>query len=221
MKKINKFLPNNLVFITLSLLVLAVFFIILAIFKYDLLITDDKKSPQTQQKIGDPLITSAKDFYNSFIRSHNPILGSGKTTVIFFGDLIDPKTKQAWDKLDKIRDDITLVWKNYPLAQNPDSMSAAKAVLCAASQNKFNFYIDSVFESQENLSIESLLNLAQKANLDLDKFNNCFNNQNIIELIGQDMEDANNLLIEQIPYLFINGKRVNSEEIDSLEEIIK
>ena len=57
--------------------------------------------------------------------------------------------------------------------------------------------------------------------MDVDKFETCFNNENIIELIGQDMEDTQNLRVNNFPYVIVGSKRLDNENINLLEETIK
>jgi protein-disulfide isomerase len=171
----------------------------------------------------DPLITKAGDYYQSFVRNYTPVIGTGNPQIIFFGDFTDTASRATWNELMVIKEkfDFTLAWKNFPAAVSDASRRAGLAILCASQQNKFLDYADLLFSNQDDLDSANLRALAKKAGLNLDLFGACLTDERMILLLGQDLEDGQNLMIDQAPYLFVGNSRVESGQISELEKIIE
>jgi len=171
----------------------------------------------------DPLITKAGDYYQTFVRNYTPVVGEGNPKVIFFCDFTDSSCRDVWSRLMAVKqaNDFTLAWKNFPVAVSPASRRAALAGLCANNQNNFLAYADLMFKNQDDLSAGNLRALAKKAGLDLAAFDACLNDEKMIPLVGQDLTDGQNLMIDQAPYLLVGGSRVESSQLSDLEKIIE
>jgi protein-disulfide isomerase len=171
----------------------------------------------------DPLITKASDYYQSFVRNYTPVAGGGHPAVIIFCDFTAASCRDVWQKLMavKAQADFTLAWKNFPAAVGDTSRRAGLAALCAQAQNKFLDYADLLFANQNDLGIANLRSLAKQAGLALDAFNSCLTDEKMLQLLGQDLADGQNLMIDRVPYLFVGNSRVESSQIGNLEKIIE
>ena len=230
MKKIKK--PNHSALIGFSLFALLGFFVIYGsvlnkLFNRQVVLSGTSEKIYTPQNFvktnSDPLITKAGDYFWSFVRNYTPVVGEGTPQVLFFCDFTDSSCRAIWQKLMSIKEttDLTLAWKNFPLAVSATSRRAAIAGLCASEQNKFLDYANLMFKSEDNLSSGVLRDLAKKAGLNLEDFNSCLGDEKMLQLVGQDLEDGQTLIIDQVPYLFIGNSRVESGQIDNLEKVIE
>ena len=171
----------------------------------------------------DPLITKADDFYRSFIREHNLVWQNGNLQVQIFCDFSSLDCKKVWQYLQQIRSEnlaVSIAWKHFPTPLNPVSQSASRATLCAREQGAFWEFGDLVFENQEILDELYFIDFLKKLNLDYEKFETCFNNENVLELIGQDMEDTQKLQVNNFPYAIVGSVRLDKDSIGELSNVI-
>lgn len=224
-------------FVFISLIVLIVFVIIFLNFKYSLLNFLVNKNNNKDSEIinksavltgesGDPLIEKAGDFYKKYIRQHNAYVGQGETPVIVFCDFTMPACQQVWLVLAKIRNDqpellddkLVLAWKNFLVPTNLNSKLAAEAALCAKEQGKFWQYGDLLFDNQENINERNVVKWALELDLDKEDFETCLSSNKMLESIGYDMEDAEKLYIDGLPYILIGSKRLEKDNFSELEQ---
>ncbi|HOY56319.1 MAG TPA: thioredoxin domain-containing protein [bacterium] len=232
-KKIGRYF-----FIAISLIALIVFVIIFLNFKYSLLNFLVNKNNASNGSIiinksavltnvaGDPLIEKASDFYKKYIRQHDAYVGQGETPVIVFCDFTLPACQQVWSVLAKIRnnqpelltDKMVLAWKNFLVPTNSNSKLAAEAALCAKEQGKFWQYGDLLFANQENINEKNTIKWALELDLDKEDFEACLSSGKMLESIGYDMEDAEKLYIDGLPYILIGSKRLEKDNFIELEQ---
>lgn len=170
----------------------------------------------------DPLITKAGDYYFSFIRAGDPVIaGQGKKALIFC-DFLSTDCALVWQKLlaEKEQSDLEIIWKNFPKEISAEGQTAMAASICASQQNKFKELADLMFANQAKLSTKMILKLAAEAGLVMENFSSCLESMAVIQLLGQDLTDGQNLMIDQVPYLFINNTRVESNELNELDKIL-
>jgi protein-disulfide isomerase len=80
---------------------------------------------------------------------------------------------------------------------------------------------DALFAHHENLSLDSILKIAQDLKLDLPRMQKDMESKEIHETIDKDLQDGNNAGVEGTPTIFINGQRYNGRiELASLRNII-
>ncbi len=225
-------------FIAISLMALILFAVIFLNFKYSLLNFLVNKNNNNNSTInnssaltstaGDPLIEKASDFYKRYIRQHNAYLGQGETPVIVFCDFTLPACQQVWSVLAKIRSDqpellndkLVLAWKNFLVSTNINSRLAAEAVLCAKEQGKFWQYGDLLFNNQEKINEKNIFQWASELGLNKENFETCLSSGKMLESIGYDMEDAQKLYIDGLPYVFVGSKRLEKDSFTELEQAV-
>ncbi len=144
----------------------------------------------------------------------------GKVTIVEFSDFQCPFCRRAAftlkPYLKEFRNDVRLVFKNYPLdsscnpaiahAMHPVSCIAAKGVLCAQRMGKFWEYHDKVFANQKKLSRTLLLNLAAESGFDRNAFEQCLASDEISQALAKDVEQGNRLEVKGTPTIYLNGR---------------
>ncbi|MBT3690498.1 thioredoxin domain-containing protein [bacterium] len=148
------------------------------------------------------------------ILTSDPWLGinNSEITIILFESFscsycrdLQPSLKYI---LDKYRDRIKIVWKDFTGTYDPRGLSAAVAARCAQVQGKFWEFHDNVFANQSNLGSSLYLEIAQNLNLDIARFNSCYENQGTLSLITNSFAEARALGVEATPTLYINNEKV-------------
>ncbi len=155
----------------------------------------------------------------------DPFIGdaNAQLTLIEFGDFQCPFTKQFNSNiLPKLLEDyegkIKIIYRDMITNKHINSDISAEAAECANEQGKFKEYHDVVFQMQgsSSSSEKHLKSYAQQINLDIDKFNTCFDSRKYKDEVKEDTKDGKKAKVGVTPTLFINGKVMNG--IFSLEE---
>lgn len=107
----------------------------------------------------------------------SPTTGSPESKILLveFSDFQCPYCAQAHKTLKqfmaKHKDEVTLVYKHFPLTSiHPQAMPAATAAWAAQQQGKFWEYQDALFTHQKQLGEPLYLEIAENLNLNLEKF---------------------------------------------------
>lgn len=164
------------------------------------------------------------------IRADSHSIGSGKVTVVEFGDFQCPACGQAFPYVSKLKDEfkdkITFVFRNFPLPMHPNAQPAAEAAEAAAAQGKFWEMHDKLFENQSQWSSladpTSVFTLyAEQLGLDKDKFAKDVQSDANAERISKDQSDGYAVGVSGTPTFFINGKQQSQFDYDSLKKAIE
>jgi protein-disulfide isomerase len=111
-----------------------------------------------------------------------------------------------------------------------ESHQAANAAMCANAQNRFWDYHDMLFanwsgENQGAFVNSRLVTFAEKLNLDMTAFNQCFKANTYSQQIQDDYTTGKNMGVPPTPGIFLNGNKVVSSAgenyIPSVEDISK
>lgn len=141
---------------------------------------------------------------------NDPRLGSDKAPVqiIEWADYECPYCQKVQPDLLRIKeqfgDQISIVYKDFPLPMHPDALRAAEGARCAGAQGKFWEYHDYLF-STKKLKEQDLKADARTLKLDADKFDQCMDKQEQFEIVKKDAQDAQHLGLSGTPSFFING----------------
>lgn len=167
------------------------------------------------------------------INSSDPIIGNPKASITFvefydfqcgycklFAQQTLPKIIEKYIKTGKVK----IVFKDL-INQGEDSVQAAVSANCAFEQNKFIDYHNEIFALGDFSKIptkEELLNIAQKLNLNVFKFNSCLSNTTTREDIEQDTKEGKLAGATGTPTIFINGiKIVGAQNFSIYETVIE
>ena len=132
-------------------------------------------------------------------------------TMIMYLDYQCPFCKQVNATLkallNEYPDKIRLFVMNNPLSFHKNAMPAALAARAAERQGKFWEMHDSIFESSAPLDDSNLLKIAEKAGLNIEKFNADRNDEQLKAEILKEQEQAVKNGATGTPATFVNGKK--------------
>ena len=157
---------------------------------------------------------------------------SAKVTIVEFSDFECGACRKVYTPLkiivDKYKDKVKFIYKNYPLDQECNisikhpmhlhACFAANFALCSGLQGKFwnvheYLFNNHVFEKE--ISPKELQNIIYSdmdaLQLDSDKMKDCMDNHLPKIHIEQDIKEGNKLQISGTPSIFINGKKLDSD----------
>jgi protein-disulfide isomerase len=176
---------------------------------------------QTQQAFVQQMKTSPQE-----VIGNSPTTGSPESKVLLveFSDFECPYCAQAHKTLKqfmaKHKDEVTLVYKHFPLIPiHPQALPAATAAWAAQQQGKFWEYQDALFTHQKQLGEPFYLQIAEKLNLDVDKFKGDRSNAN--EAIEKDIQLAESLGLAGTPFFVMNGQTLSGAlQLSDLENAL-
>lgn len=156
-----------------------------------------------------------------------PSTGGKEAAVIIveFSDFQCPFCKTSQSALKKVLqtygNNIRLVFKNLPLEIHSQAFSSARAAFCAGEQNRFWQYHDALFAS-DNLSAETLNQIASQVGLNLPEFKACLNSETSRIAVLKDIGEAKRLGINGTPTFIINGKLFRGAlSFDEFKDVIE
>jgi protein-disulfide isomerase len=139
-----------------------------------------------------------------------PRLGSDTAPVqiIEFADYECPYCQQVSGDLRRLREQfgqqVSVVYKDFPLPMHPLAVKAAEAARCAGTQGKFWEYHDALFESKR-LQTSDLKKQARDLNLDATRFDQCLESGEQTAAVKKDSQEGLRLGLQGTPSFFING----------------
>lgn len=131
-----------------------------------------------------------------------------------FSDFQCPACKAYFEVVETVRsefseDELDFQYKHLPLTTIHEyAYSSAIASEAAREQGKFYEYYRILFENQDNLTDEDLLNYAQELELDIDKFKSDLENPDVISRVDNDAKEAEDRGYDSTPTFVLNGKRL-------------
>jgi len=145
--------------------------------------------------------------------------GSAKApvTIVEFFNFQCPHCRDAHFAMDKelykdyTKDQVRLVLKNYPLDQQEWSEAGAVAAECASLQREDGYLkmADLLF-STDTVNAQNfrpvVTGYAESLNLDMSKFNKCFENKETLEKVKADKLEGTKAGVSSTPTFFINGR---------------
>jgi protein-disulfide isomerase len=139
-----------------------------------------------------------------------PRLGSetAPVQIIEFADYECPYCQKVNEDLARLRgqfrNQLSLVYKDFPLPSHPLAARAAEAARCAGVQGKFWEYHDALFETKR-LQLSDLKNQARALKLDTARFNECLESGEQTASVKKDVQEGQRLGLAGTPSFFING----------------
>ncbi len=162
-----------------------------------------------------------KDYVFDIPVEDSPQIGPSEAlvTVVVFSDFECPYCSQVAKILDKIQKahhrNVRIVFKNYPLNYHRNGLLASKlgaSVYAKKGSAAFFRFHDQVFENQENLSRDVLIQLAGKAGINKEEAASIMNSRLPVARIDNDKMLGDLLRVEGTPTVFINGVPTNLRE---------
>jgi protein-disulfide isomerase len=145
-------------------------------------------------------------------RGTAPLRGPEKApvTIVEFTDYQCPYCSRVQPTLERIfteyKDQVNLVFKDFPLDFHKDARGAHNAALCAADQNKFWEFHDIVFKNQQKIGIDDLKKYGADLGLDTEKFNACIDQRAHEKTVAANVQLGQTLGVTGTPCFFVNGR---------------
>ncbi len=181
---------------------------------------EPKPKPQANDfsRSADPLLTK-KPALSDLIKqpldgAADPSLGAAEAPVkiVIFSDFTCKFCAEQEQIINKLLTlypgKIRLIWKDYP--ENPETSLGWRAALagrCAQAQDRFWPMHDLLFQTK-NLSVGDFSGLASRLGLGQKQFDSCLNDGAAKRLISDNIEEANVLNINGVPFIFVNGQEL-------------
>ncbi len=120
---------------------------------------------------------------------------------------------------------IRFVFRHFPFI-GEESFRAAEATECAADQNKFWEYHDTVFENwkganEGHFSDDNLKLFASSLQLDRGPFDACFDSRKYLGKVEADLRRGEQLGVQGTPSLFLNGEMLAPTSYEELLQLIE
>ncbi len=186
-----------------------------------------RKSPAENAELvkeaNDPLITKVaqdEDFIREpLITDKDPVYGdaSASSTIVIFSDFTCSyclKSENSLISLAKSADPpLKVVRKDYPESDDKttDSYKAALIGRCMQKLGKFWPFHDKLAENGEAVGIADVLEIAGLFGMDNGSVEKCLDDKDALDLVMQNIREANALAISGVPSMFINGKEFIGE----------
>lgn len=132
-------------------------------------------------------------------------------TIVEWSDFECPYCKSVLPTLDQILEEyptqVRLVFRHFPLhAIHPNAQAAGEAAVCAQDQGGFWELHDLMFEEQDSLGVDDLLDKAERAGLDADAFAACLDAEDTPGRVEADHRAGIAVGVNGTPALFVNGR---------------
>jgi protein-disulfide isomerase len=109
----------------------------------------------------------------------------------------------------------------------PESVTAATAAYCAAEQDQFWNFHNSIFENQgqahnQGAYADARLRLiAEQSGLDLEAYDACYSSPEAKQAIEEMTAEAQAAGVSSTPSVFVNGEKIEWEGYDTLKPAIE
>ncbi|MEK7798124.1 MAG: DsbA family protein [Nitrospirota bacterium] len=157
----------------------------------------------------------------------DPAWGSpaAPVTIVEFADFECPACKDSLPVLRQLRDiykdQVRLVYRDFPLSSHPQARPAAEAAYCAHEQGKFWAYHDALFAQAPDLKTSDYVTLAERLGLNQAEFTACLAGTRPKAAVARDLADAQGLGLSGTPTFFINGRYLSGfQSLETLRQYI-
>jgi protein-disulfide isomerase len=131
-------------------------------------------------------------------------------TIVEYSDFQCPYCLRVRPTLQKVLDEypqqVSHVFKHFPLSFHKEAMNAHKAVAAAGLQGKFWEMHDEIFDSPKDLAPETMRKHAETLGLDMAKFDADYASPEIAKKIEDDQKEGRSIGVRGTPAFFVNGK---------------
>jgi protein-disulfide isomerase len=152
---------------------------------------------------------------------------SSSVEVIEYADFQCPACGQFFPIIsavqEKYKDTVKFTFRHFPIDTiHPNARSASRAAEAAGLQGKFFEMHDLLFENQNTWStvsdpIPTYNDYATQLKLDMAKFEADFASETTNATINADRSEGAQKGVEGTPTFFLNGQKLNNEDINSIE----
>ncbi len=161
-----------------------------------------------KRPVNGPDLTEVQE--EELIAGHTFVKGNyqSNNTLVMFCDLYNSMCADYFRFIESLYEEhsgnLKVAFRHFPLADE----TAAKAAQAAGEQNAFWEFIEKVFGSQEYLSQEKLLSIAESLGIDVQKFQEDAQSLYVQDQIAKDKEYLTKVGFMNLPVFFLNGKKL-------------
>ena len=151
---------------------------------------------------------------------------SAPVVIVEYSEYQCPFCKRAQTTMheleEKYGDQVSFVFKHYPLAKHTQAKPAAIASIAAERQGKFWEYKHSLFEHQRELKNEGIYEqIAQEVGLNMDQFRKDIADPEIEAQINADVAQAKKVGVTGTPCFFVNGYKLKgAKPLEAFVDVI-
>jgi protein-disulfide isomerase len=144
--------------------------------------------------------------------ANSPTLGpaNAPVTIIVWSDFECPHCKHVVPIVERIQGehaaDVRLVHKFYPIPHHTYAKIAARAAYAAQQQGKYWEMERLLFENQNKLGEQTILDFAASLGLDMGRVKADMDSDGAMQVITRDMADADRLGLTGTPFVLLNGR---------------
>lgn len=128
--------------------------------------------------------------------------------LVEFADYQCPYCEKVNPQIQQLKkeygDNLTVIYKDFPLPMHHSAQKAAEAARCAGEQGKFWEYHDVLFYSKL-IEPDELKQHARTLKLDTDRFDACLDSGTQAAAVKRDFDEAKSLGLTGTPSFFFNG----------------
>lgn len=134
---------------------------------------------------------------------------SAPVQIIEFSDFQCPYCGVAAETVGKVvakyGDQVSVVYRHFPLPMHAQAERAAQASMCANDQGGFWKFHDALFAERKAWTDDDFKSYAKKAGLDQKKLVDCLDKGTHVATVQADMEDGKMVGMNGTPGFYING----------------
>ena len=147
---------------------------------------------------------------------------SAPVTIVMFSDFQCPFCAQSAPVVEQVLaaypNDVNFVMKQFPLRQiHPNADPAARAAIAAGKQGKFWEMHDELYKNSRNLTAETIKGIAEKAGLDMKKFEADQSSDEVKKQVEEEMALGAKSDVRGTPSFFVNGKVAQNRTLDGFK----
>jgi protein-disulfide isomerase len=136
--------------------------------------------------------------------------------LVEYGDYECSYCGEAYGVIKKLQEffgaSLGFIFRDFPLIEiHPHALNAAYIAEAAGLQNKFWQMHDIIFENQNTLALEQLLNLAETIHVDINILMKDCHSHRIRNKVANDLESGIRSGVNNTPAFFINGIRYDGD----------
>lgn len=162
------------------------------------------------------------------VNSKDHIQGNTNAPIVLveYGDYQCPYCADFYYTMKKIQEKmgnkLAFVFRNFPLDMHPNALHAAVAAEIMAKHGKFWQMHDMLYENQDHLGDNYLLEYARKLGVSENEFKRDFNNEEFLDTVQENIDSGLKSGVNGTPSIFINGQRYEGENsYESLMAFLK
>ena len=119
------------------------------------------------------------------------------------------------------KNEVKIVFKNFPLRNHKFAGPAAIAALAANKQGRFWELHDQLYENYNRLNDQKIRELAQQVGLNMEEFDQDMKDPELKAIVGRDFQDGARAGVRGIPTIFVNGRLLRNRSFQGFQAAIE